>query len=78
MKLGLENISGLLGSLGDPQDSFPAVLVAGTNGKGSVTTYISSILKEAGLTTGTFYSPHLFRVNERVRIGGREIPSRDL
>ncbi len=75
MKLGLENISALLEVLGSPHKRFPSVLVAGTNGKGSVTTYISSILRCAGMKTGTFYSPHLFRVNERIRVNGEEIPS---
>jgi dihydrofolate synthase/folylpolyglutamate synthase len=57
---------------------FPAVLVGGTNGKGSVTTYLSTILRCAGLRVGTFYSPHLFRINERIRINNREIPSNTL
>jgi dihydrofolate synthase/folylpolyglutamate synthase len=78
MRLGLENITSLLRSLGNPQDGVPAILVAGTNGKGSVTTLVSSILRAAGLRTGTFYSPHLFRINERIRIDGREIPGPDL
>ncbi len=75
MKLGLENIAALLEGLGNPQSKVPAVLVAGTNGKGSVTTYVSSILRRAGMKTGTFYSPHLFRLNERIRVDGEEIPS---
>ncbi|MBU8922409.1 MAG: hypothetical protein KOO63_11385 [Bacteroidales bacterium] len=75
MKLGLENITDLLRSTGDPQMAVPSVLVAGTNGKGSVTTCVSSILRQAGLKTGSFYSPHLFRINERIRIDGEEIPS---
>jgi len=78
MRLGLENIAALLESLGDPQEGVPAVLVAGTNGKGSVTTFVSEILRASGLKTGTFYSPHLFRINERIRIDGEEIPSPDL
>ncbi len=78
MKLGLGNISALFSSLGDPQEDFPSVLVAGTNGKGSVTTYITSILRSAGYRTGTFYSPHLFRINERIRIDGDEISSPEL
>lgn len=78
MKLGLENITGLLEALGDPQKKVPSVLVAGTNGKGSVTTFISSILRKAGFRTGIFYSPHLFRINERIRIDGDEIGSRVL
>lgn len=78
MKLGLENITAVLDHLGNPQNSFPSVLVAGTNGKGSVSAYLSSILRAAGLKTGTFYSPHLFRINERIQVNGREIPSRVL
>lgn len=78
MRLGLENITALLRSQGEPQDGVPAILVAGTNGKGSVTTFVSSILRAAGLRTGTFYSPHLFRINERIRVDGDEIPSPDL
>lgn len=78
MKLGLENIEALLKATGDPQERYPSVLVAGTNGKGSVTTYLSSILRASGMKTGTFYSPHLFRINERIRVDGEEIPSRVL
>jgi len=78
MRLGLENITALLRSQGDPQRGVPAILVAGTNGKGSVTTFLTSILRSAGLKTGTFYSPHLFRINERIRVDGEEIPSPDL
>ncbi|MFO7915102.1 MAG: Mur ligase family protein [Candidatus Krumholzibacteriales bacterium] len=75
MKLGLENITAVLDYLGNPQKRFPSVLVAGTNGKGSVSAYLTSILRVAGLKTGTFYSPHLFRINERIQVNGREIPS---
>jgi dihydrofolate synthase/folylpolyglutamate synthase len=75
MKLGLENITRLLEHLGEPQRKFPALLVGGTNGKGSVTAFASSILRSAGLSVGSFYSPHLFRVNERIRLNGDEIPS---
>ena len=75
MKLGLGNITALLDSFGNPQEKFPSVLIAGTNGKGSVTTYMTSILRSAGHSVGTFYSPHLFRINERIRIDGEEIAS---
>ncbi|MBN1884568.1 MAG: hypothetical protein JW876_03455 [Candidatus Krumholzibacteriota bacterium] len=78
MKLGLENVAALFELVGSPQRAFPSILVAGTNGKGSVTTWITSILRRAGLRTGTFYSPHLFRVNERIRLDGAEIPSPEL
>ncbi len=78
MKLGLENISSLLRRLGDPQNSYPSILVAGTNGKGSVCAYITSILMASGLKVGTFFSPHLFRVNERIRLNMDEIGTADL
>ncbi len=78
MKLGLEAITRLLGRVGNPHEAFPAVLVAGTNGKGSVTTYITSIMRAAGCTVGTFYSPHIFRIQERIRLNGEEIPTPDL
>lgn len=78
MQLGLGQVASLLSALGDPQLGVPAILVAGTNGKGSVTAYASSILREQGLRTGSFFSPHLFRVNERIRIDGEEIPSPEL
>jgi dihydrofolate synthase/folylpolyglutamate synthase len=75
MKLGLENITRLLHTLGNPQEKIPSIIVGGTNGKGSVTTYVGSVLRAAGYRTGEFYSPHLFRVNERMRLNGEEIPS---
>jgi dihydrofolate synthase/folylpolyglutamate synthase len=75
MKLGLENITRLLELLSNPQKKIPAILVGGTNGKGSATAYISSILRASGRRVGTFYSPHLFRINERIRLDGEEIPS---
>ena len=78
MNLSLTNISALLERMGDPQRRYPAVLVAGTNGKGSVTTYVSSVLRAAGLRVGTYYSPHIFRLHERIRLDGEEIASREL
>ncbi len=78
MNLSLANISALLERMGDPQRRYPAVLVAGTNGKGSVTTYVSSVLRAAGLRVGTYYSPHIFRPHERIRLDGEEISSNDL
>lgn len=78
MNLSLANISAFLERMGDPQRRYPAVLVAGTNGKGSVTTYVSSVLRAAGLRVGTYYSPHIFRPHERIRLDGEEIASREL
>ena len=51
--------------MGDPQELFPAIHIAGTNGKGSVCAFLTSILGEAGCRTGTFVSPHLENIRER-------------
>src|SRR5271170_3146566 len=67
-KFRLEDMRTLLTELGDPQRRFPAVLIAGTNGKGSTAATLASILAAAGYKTGLYTSPHLSRVNERVRI----------
>ena len=69
IKLGLDNIRALLGALGHPESRFPSVLIAGTNGKGSVAAMLARILSEHGLRTGLYTSPHLVRVEERIRIG---------
>jgi len=63
----------ILRELGDPQRRFPSVLIAGTNGKGSTAATLASILRAAGHRTGLYISPHLLRVNERIRINGEEI-----
>ncbi len=73
IKLGLEKITNLLNFLGNPQNSFKSIHVAGSNGKGSVSSYISSILQESGYKVGLYTSPHLIKFNERVRINGQEI-----
>lgn len=64
--------------LGDPQDAFPAILVGGTVGKTSTTMLTSALLYAVGLSTGTFTSPHLERVNERIRWNGKPIADVDL
>jgi dihydrofolate synthase/folylpolyglutamate synthase len=73
IKLGLENITALCRALGDPQDRFPSVHVAGTNGKGSVSAMLAGILEAHGLHTGLYTSPHLARVEERIRVDGADI-----
>jgi dihydrofolate synthase/folylpolyglutamate synthase len=73
MRFGLETIRGLLRSLGDPQNNFPSALVAGTNGKGSVASFLSNILTCAGLRTGLYLSPHVVRLEERFQIDGQPI-----
>lgn len=72
--LGLERMRDLMFRLGNPQDTLKFVHVAGTNGKGSACTLLSRILTEAGYKTGLYTSPHLLRVNERMRINGVDIP----
>jgi dihydrofolate synthase/folylpolyglutamate synthase len=69
-KWTLDHIRALLGGLGEPQQSFHSVLIAGTNGKGSTAATLASILNSAGVRTGLYTSPHLVRVNERVRVSG--------
>jgi len=75
IKLGLKNIRILLRALGDPQRAFPAVHVAGTNGKGSVSAMLDRILRGHGFRTGLYTSPHLVSVTERLRVDGEEIPA---
>ena len=77
MKLGLENITRLLAALGDPQHNYLKVQVAGTNGKGSVCAFLDSICLAAGIHAGTFTSPHLVSITERVRIDGTDIRQDD-
>ncbi len=72
-KFSLNEIRILLDALGNPHHSFPSVLIAGTNGKGSTAATLASILSASGLRTGLYTSPHLERPNERVRIDGIEI-----
>jgi len=72
-KFDLKNITVLCEHLGQPQRSFQSVHVAGTNGKGSTSAMLDSILRAAGARTGLYTSPHLQRINERILVDGREI-----
>ncbi len=72
-RLGLERVRRLLNMIGNPQDSLKFVHVAGTNGKGSVCFMLSSVLKESGCKTGTFISPHIEDLRERIQINGELI-----
>ena len=78
IKLGLNNIRHLLRSVGDPQLAFRSVHVGGTNGKGSVVSYISSVLSSAGYRVGAYTSPHMVEFSERIVADGERIPSEDL
>lgn len=77
-KLGLENMRRLLRRLGNPQEAFCSLHVAGTNGKGSVCAFAASALRAAGRRVGLYTSPYLMRYNERMQIDGRPIPDERL
>ncbi len=73
MRLGLKPITELLRRLGNPQNAFKTILVAGTNGKGSTAGMIASILQSAGHRVGLYTSPHLLDVRERIKINDKMI-----
>jgi dihydrofolate synthase / folylpolyglutamate synthase len=75
--LGLERIIKLLANLGNPQDQVPVIHVAGTNGKGSVCAYLSSMLTKAGYRTGRYISPHLVDWTERICLNEQPISSEE-
>lgn len=77
-KEGLENIEALLDIVGNPQQELRCVHVAGTNGKGSVSSFLSSYFQELGYKTGLFTSPHLVDFRERIRINGQMIPEKEV
>jgi dihydrofolate synthase/folylpolyglutamate synthase len=72
-KFDLENISVLAERLGRPDRAYPSAHIAGTNGKGSTAAFLESILRHAGFPTGLNTSPHLEKINERIRVNGEEI-----
>ena len=76
-KFDLAHMRVLLEGLGHPEATFPSALIAGTNGKGSTAAMLASILRASGLKTGLYTSPHLVRINERIRISGQEIKDDD-
>jgi dihydrofolate synthase/folylpolyglutamate synthase len=78
IKLGLANITALCAALGHPERSFQSLIVAGTNGKGSVTAMAAAALHAAGHRTGRYTSPHLSRLEERFVIGATPIDTRSL
>ncbi len=69
---GTERMRALLRELGDPQERFPAIHVVGTNGKSTTTRLTEALLLDAGLSVGSYLSPHVGSWGERIRIGGRE------
>jgi dihydrofolate synthase/folylpolyglutamate synthase len=77
LTFGLEAISRILTELGRPHASYETTIVAGTNGKGSTSAILAGILQHSGYRTGLFTSPHLVRVNERMRVNGQEVSDAD-
>jgi dihydrofolate synthase/folylpolyglutamate synthase len=73
IKFGLEVMQALMEELGHPERRFPVVLIAGTNGKGSVAAYVDAVFRTSGLRSGRYTSPHLVRVHERITVGGRSL-----
>src|SRR5262245_19776022 len=73
MKFGLDTVRALVEALGHPDRAAPVLLVAGTNGKGSVVAYVDRALRASGLRVGRYTSPHLVRLSERIVVDGREI-----
>lgn len=78
MKLGLDVIRELLSRLGNPQDTLKILHIAGTNGKGSTSCFLTNILKESGYKVGTFNSPSVFGYNERILQDGCPISDEDV
>jgi dihydrofolate synthase/folylpolyglutamate synthase len=76
-KYSLDEIRILLAALNNPQQRFRSILIAGTNGKGSTAATLASILVDSGLRTGLYTSPHLERVNERIRVNRATISDDD-
>src|SRR6201987_4915460 len=76
-KFDLEHMRMLLREMSHPEQTFPSVLIAGTNGKGSTAATLASILRSSGLKTGLYTSPHLVRINERIRVNGEEMSDED-
>ncbi|HEY6356663.1 MAG TPA: folylpolyglutamate synthase/dihydrofolate synthase family protein [Vicinamibacterales bacterium] len=78
IKLGLDQIRGLVAGLGHPDRTFRSVIVAGTNGKGSVTAMIERAVRAGGYRTGRYISPHLVRLEERFVVDGREVAASEV
>jgi dihydrofolate synthase / folylpolyglutamate synthase len=77
MKLGLDTIRALAAVCGDPQRKFPAIHIAGTNGKGSTAAMTDAILRAAGYRVALYTSPHLISITERIRVNGEDISQDD-
>ncbi len=78
IKWGLEVITTLLNTLGNPHQQYKSIHLAGTNGKGSTAAFLAQILMEAEYKVGLYTSPHLIQFNERIKINGKDISDQDL
>ena len=78
IKFGLDNIRALLARINNPQQTFQSIHIAGTNGKGSVTAMIDSVLRCAGRRSARYTSPHLVDLSERFVIGGQPVDAADM
>jgi len=76
IKLGLDLIAGMLAQMGNPQDAFRCVHIAGTNGKGSVAANLAAMLQQSGCRVGLYTSPHLVKFNERICVDGEPVGDR--
>jgi len=78
IKPGLERIQKLLDAIGNPQNAYKVIHIAGTNGKGSTCAIMANVLQTAGYRVGLYTSPHLLNFNERIRINGQKIPDAEI
>jgi dihydrofolate synthase/folylpolyglutamate synthase len=78
IQFGLGTISRLMRGLGNPEENFSSIHLAGTNGKGSIAAFLSSVLTHAGYKVGLYTSPHLIRFNERIQVSGCPISDADV
>ncbi|WP_300358294.1 folylpolyglutamate synthase/dihydrofolate synthase family protein [Fusobacterium sp.] len=78
IKLGLENIQKICDYFGNPEKKYKVIHITGTNGKGSTSTIIETVLLEAGYSVGKYTSPHILKFNERIRANGEDISDRDI
>ncbi len=73
IKLGLEHIKSIMGLLGNPQENYKLIHIAGTNGKGSTVAHLCRLFMEYGFKVGVYTSPHLIKFNERIKVNNRSI-----
>lgn len=78
IKLGLDNIQKICDELGNPEKKYKIIHITGTNGKGSTSTIIETVLLEAGYSVGKYTSPHILKFNERIRAKGKDISDEEI